>query len=658
MKAVQGYHLVAMLLVALFLAVTAGCGGGGSSIGGVVNLGSGNAKAAIQMSTQSLAINDSATVTATFTDASGKAIANLPVTFTTTLGSLNPASGAATTDAAGAATMQLLAGSTAGAGSVTATATVNGSTVTAIQTFAVALPALSLVGPTLGLSTLQPGGTTGVSVTVTDANGTPYPTPVDVTFSSLFAGQGKATLISPVRTVNGVAASTYTAAGGVGTDTITVSVAGATATATLTVNGPVANSISFVSAAPKNISLRGMGGVGASETSTVVFKVLDVNGNPKSSQLVDFTLNTTVGGLALTADSASSAADGTVSTTVKSGIVATPIRVTATIRGSSPPIATQSDLLVVSTGIPAQDGFSLSVVTLNPETYNVDGVTDVFTARLADHFGNPVPDGTAVYFTAQSGSIDPSCTTVTGACSVTWRSQGTRPADGQSAILAYAVGEESFVDLNGNGVADAGTCVPSNPLESAQCGEFIDTTQAYRDDAHTGIYETSDPFIDFNGTGKVDRDGIFNGILRPASVTGFRTKHVFSNNVIVMSTSGATIKIVSVNGAPNGTTINPATGNPLVPAASYILVSVQDQNLLKNNPMPSGTTVVFGAAGGTCLAIDSTTTSYTVPNTTVGPGYYYTVVTNSCATGKSGIINITVTSPGGVITRYPLSVSW
>lgn len=646
-------HLLNFSVLSMVVALTAGCGGSGSN--SVVNLNPAPTAvtATVKIDKSALAINETALVTAKYVSASGKPLANQAVTFTTTLGALSPSGGIATTDATGSASIQLLPGSTPGSGFVTATTTVDSAKVSKSVSFSVALPPITISTPIVGITTpLPPGGSTGITVTLKDASGALFMTPVDVSFTSNFATAGTATLVSPVTTVNGVASSTYTAAGGVGTDTITVSAGGTGVTATVTVSGPVANSISFVSATPKNIMLKGMGGVGGSETSTVLFKVLDVNSQIKVGQTVDFTLNTTVGGLSLTADSASSDASGMVSTIVKSGIVSTPIRVTATIRGSATPISTQSDQLVVSTGIPAQDGFSLSVVTLNPESFNIDGVTDLFTARLADHFGNPVPDGTAVYFTAQSGSVDPSCTTTNGACSVTWRSQGLRTPDGRAAILAYAVGEESFIDVNGNGFADAGVCKNADPLVSAKCGEYTDTTQAYRDDAHTGKYESSDPFIDFNRSGKVDRDNVFNGILRPTTVSGSLTKHVFSNNVIVMSTSGAVIKPIDATGQ-----IAPATGNPLVAATSVIGITVQDQNTIRNNPVASGSKITF-SAGSSCLSIDAGASTFTVPNTTSAPLFYSTSVTNKCAAGGSGLVTVTATSPGGLVTYQYLTLNW
>jgi hypothetical protein len=136
-----------------------------------------------------------------------------------------------------------------------------------------------------------------------------------------------------------------------------------------------------------------------------------------------------------------------------------------------------SDQLVVSTGVPEQNSFSLSAAIKNVEGGQFNGCTaptgTAITARLADHFHNPAPDGTAVSFTAEGGSIDASCltgliqttqpdgTSVTqkgtpGECSVRFCAGNPRPADGRVTILAYALGEESFVDSNGNNRYDAG----------------------------------------------------------------------------------------------------------------------------------------------------------------------------------------------------------
>lgn len=319
----------------------------------------------------------------------------------------------------------------------------------------------------LGVSTLSAGGSTGVTANLVDANGSPYTTSTDVTFTSTCVSQGSATLTSPVTTTTGTANSTYVAIGCAGTDTITATatVGGSTisASASITVQAATLGSIQFVSATPTNIALKGTGGAGLSETSTVVFKVLNSVGGPVAKQKVNFAIDTEVGGLSINPASGETDATGLVQTIVQAGTIPTPVRVTATLEGTNPPIATQSDRLTVTTGIPSQRNISLSIETLNPEAWRIDGVKVPVTMRIADRFNNPVPDGTAVTFTAEGGSIGGSCTTVKGACSVDWVSQDARPADGRVTIMASVSGEESFIDADGNGTLNDPQPSPAKP---------------------------------------------------------------------------------------------------------------------------------------------------------------------------------------------------
>lgn len=584
-----------------------------------------------------LQFNEATTVAASFKKSDGTPAIGISVNFSTTLGIITPANGIAVTDGNGTATVQLTAGTISGKGQVTASATVDGKQFTKTGLFDVTLPPLKLSEITLGLpplTALSYGGSTSVSVKVMQSDGvTPYTgQEVDVAFASTQASQSppQATITPTVRTVNGVATVTYQATTATGNDTVTASIAGDSKTATIAITPLSATSISFVSASPTNIGLKGMGGAGIQETSTVTFKVLDTTGQPKSGQQVDFTLNTSVGGLSLTSASASTQADGTVSTIVQAGVVATPVRVTATLRGTT--IVTQSDQLVVSTGVPAQDGFSISIQTLNTESWNTDGVQDLVTARLSDHFHNPVPDGTAVSFTTSGGSIQPSCTTSKGSCSVTWTSQAPRPANGRARILAYAVGEEAFIDLNGSGLADL--------------GEFTDTSEAFRDDDESGARNPNETFIDFNGGGVFNPpDGLYNGVLQGPLYTGApKSKHVFGNTTLVMASSAAQI----ANSC--GSSIAVALGG-----STSCSIAVDDLN---GNTMPVGTKVAFSYTE-VVSAIKLTSDDYIFPNTSAHSGVILNVLLTDDGTAPvgRGVLKVTVTSPSGVVTTRNYSVN-
>ena len=642
-----------------------GCSGSGSSSSQnttpVQAPYSGSVAGSVTVANTALQFSETTSVSATFKKTDGTPASGININFSTTLGIITPASGISVTDANGTATVQLTVGATPGQGQVTASATVDNKQVTKTGLFSVSLPPLKLSAISLGLSTLSYGGSTSVSVTVTDADGTAFiGQEVDVTFSSTQAASGKATITSPVRTVSGVATVTYQATTVTGSDTITAAIVGDSKTATITVNPLNAGSISFVSALPTTIGLKGMGGAGILETSVVTFKVFDTSGTPKANQPITFSLNTKIGGISMLGSepigsgnpvTSSTGQDGIATIIVQSGTIATPVRVTATLQGTSPLIATQSDQLVVSTGVPAQDGFSISIANLNTESWSTDGVQDKVTARLSDHFHNPVPDGTAVYFTTSGGSIQPSCTTIGGACTVTWTSQNPRPImpgsptglpstgaknDGRAVILAYAVGEEAFVDTNGNGVADL--------------GEFTDTTGAFRDDNENGVLDVNEPFIPFNQTGVFDqKDGKYNGILQNAvdiAANVPRSKHVFSNSVIVMSST--------VSGTVSFTPSSVALATSSSITTSVLTLVVTDVN---GNVMPAGTVISVAGAGGAVSSSFSTTVPNTI-NKSFGASSFAVPVTCTSLTSGTSALTVSVRAPSGQSTIYSMLITY
>ncbi|MPY21649.1 hypothetical protein [Shewanella sp. YLB-07] len=471
------------------------------------------------------------------------------VTFDSPIGDLPIKS--AVTDSEGKATVDIYAGSSLGAGEVTATLSTNevGTTIIVVGATNVVMGSGSpLVEGVAEVSTtnLSAGGTATISVLIQDDKGNPFTQPVDVKFSSTCATKNpaQAQISSPVSSSNGVATSTYLAQGCVGEDQINVTAdaGGISLSAIGTINVLQANvgSIVFITAEPENIGILGTGGI---ESSIVKFKVLDRNSNPVSNQNVLFELNTNIGGVDLSPDEATTNNEGIVQTVVTTGTVATSVRVTATVDDNSTPvISSQSKQLIISTGIPDQDSFSLSAVMLNAEGWDRDGTEVAVTARMADAFNNPVPDGTTVSFTTEGGAIEDACQTVNGVCSVKWISQLPRPEGqslfdeaglqihnptalrkchvlkvnetdleevcdllddnqtrvygnfyeqqygGRATISAIAIGEESFPDLNGNGRFDEN-----------EVNEFLTGTNV------TGEpFDLNDAFNDYN------EDTIFN----------------------------------------------------------------------------------------------------------------------------------------------------
>jgi len=569
-----------------------------------------------------------ATVRATVRDALGVAVPSVVVTFTTNtaLATLVPASGTALTDATGTATVGLTAASltAAGAATLTATSQVGITAVTGSIGYSVGAANVTITNFAFGTNPLSAFGTTSVSVTV-NSNGVPVTSPQTVTFSSPCAGSGKAVLTPSVLTgAGGVAIASYRDNGCGGTDVVTASVSGiANASSTLTVAAPTTGSIQFVSAIPTSITLKGTGGAGRQESSQVIFKVVDTGGNPIGGKAVTFSLSTAVGGITLTNTTATSdAITGQAVVTVNSGTISTPVRVLATtVSSSGITLSTQSDQLTITTGIPDQDSFSVSATILNIEGRDFDGTTTVVTARAADHFSNPVPDGTAVNFIAEGGSIVSFCSTAGGACSATMTSQALRPSNGRVTVLAYAIGEESFTDLDGDGLADKVNSITGTTELIDANRVATDMGEAFVDYNENGSRDANEPFIDFNSNLAFDApDGNYNGVLcndttgtsSPGTCSASKSIHVRRNVVVVFSGSIPAVQPTDASGTPmpqiNLTTCTAGTAFPSPAPTQTVLVTITDVN---GNLMPAGTTVAFSTNNGKII---SAPTSFTVPN--------------------------------------------
>lgn len=501
----------------------------------------------------------------------------------------------------------------------------------------------------LSATTLAAGGSASLTVTFVDQNSALVPDQITVNFTSACVAGGLANIVeSQVETTTGSATATYSATGCSGDDeiTATANVDGASLRASSTVNVAAATvgSIEYVSADPTNIGLRGTGGAGRQETSTVRFRVTDSTGGPVANADVNFSLNTTVGGIALTPTSAVSDAQGFVQTVVSAGTAATSVRITATVAGSSPVIATQSNQLTITTGIPDNDSVSLSVECQNIEAWNTDGVIVPTTIRLSDRYNNPVPDGTAVTFTIEGGQIGGSCITETtqdngsGVCSVSFASQSPRPPNGRVTLLASAIGEESFTDVDSNGIFNGSDVAD-------EIGE------PFQDDNENGIYDSGEVFRDFNNNGLRDDATAafyagFNGLLcdsATAICSANETLFVSDSNVILMSAGSASI------------TDNQGGAIDVSGGAITVVATIGDfkGNGTTPQPLPAGTTIDATTSNGTLVG----PRSYTVPCTSFdGPlDYGFTVEPDN--TSDSGLLSIEVTSPAGIVTFYNVSVT-
>jgi hypothetical protein len=311
-------------------------------------------------------------------------------------------------------------------------------------------------------------------------------------------------------TSSGEASVTYEARGCSGSDTVTFRLYAVSedgektgsalhaATVQLDIEPPEVGAINFASAEPNAISVSNIANASLPKFSQITFIVVDNNNNPIAGKTVNFELTNNAGGISLSLNSGVTNESGEVVATIRSGTThaVTSVKATTTANDGST-IGTESSPVSVTTGLPREDRFSLSVSVFNPGAFNVDNVEVEVTASASDAFGNPVPDGTVFNFAAESGRIGSRCTTEneSGSCSVTWSSSGDRPsADavhptlrtvneriGMTTIVAYSLGESGFTDQNANYVFDV----------SPNVEPFTSYAEA---------------FLDSNNNGQLDRD--------------------------------------------------------------------------------------------------------------------------------------------------------
>lgn len=503
----------------------------------------------------------------------------------------------------------------------------------------------------LGIETISSGGSTGVSGTLVDSSGSLVNESYDVEFTSTCVENDQATINTPRSSIDGEFQTTYSASGCSGSDTIEATVALSeeetiTATASVQIEPADLGSISFLSADPQNIGLRGMGGAGRTETSLVSFQVRDVTGAGIQGRDVNFSLSTAVGGIELTSDSATSDEEGNVSTTIVAGTVPTPVRVNAEVANTG--ISTQSELVTISTGIPEDNGVSLSADCWNVEALDEDGVDITLTMRLRDRFSNPVPDGTQVQFSSEGGLVESSCVTEDSACTVTWTSQNPRPGDGRSSLLAYLIGEESFVDMNGDGVYGQ---------PEVTSGTLLDTGEPYRDDNESGDFNpgTDGFFFDFDQSGdRTDPNGVFDGALCGVNENdAFRQGNcgesqapIGAQGLIIMSGSEAYIEVTD----QNGNNLYNAANQPFDVSANGAAIDVRVFDI-NDNPMACGTEVAIDIDVGS--AEDPTTQpvggGYAIGGHSV-PFYFSSSDPDTQETGR---LRIEVTTPSGTTSIFP-----
>lgn len=446
---------------------------------------------------------------------------------------------------------------------------------------------------------------------------------------------------------------------------------------------------------------------------------------PLAGITVNFDLTNILGGITLVNTSAVTDSNGLVEVEVLSGNVATSTLVTATFDAAAAGSASQlqtatSNQIVIGTGLPDQNSVSLSTELFRvPQARDIDGIQVAITVRLADKFNNPVADGTSAVFTTEYGAIDSSCLTgvsngaryqslrdtsipLRGTCTVLWISQAPRfpvfnqdlikttEDDGifscpshtgsfgpcpddfgairgmRSTVTVTIVGEEYFIDANGNGIYDEGETFQNlpeaftdhnedgvyTPFAGPNCGP----PSSDEDCAAAGLAEE---FIDFNGDGdystNVDPntgEGVYNGSLCPVEGDGVYCSrdllNVRADLVLTLSAIDGNLEVLIAN-----TRFNPRRATDRITEGDQHVLYIAD---IFNNAPGAGTTISLSTSGDCALL---TPESFTVPDSAAPGAFAITASVEGDGGGGQLIVSSESPDAGGptVVRSLPCVTS-
>jgi hypothetical protein len=376
---------------------------------------------------------------------------------------------------------------------VTAAAAVSGEPLTQSMDLQISSGTVELSALSIAPSSVQKGQSVNVSLSVAVNGATASSNSVSVEFTS---SCGVATPEQSVVDSTGRASAVIQTATQ-GDCIVSATAAGKTMAGNYVVTAPPITGLQFVGASPSVIYQQGSPGV---NTSQVTFKVIDSTGNPVSGVAVDASLTNLDGGINFCGSpaTATSNGDGLLVFSVCGGTLPATVQVRAAI-ANIPAKYTDSNILTIQTGLPTQRFFDISASRFNIWvggyfTNRFNGNKTSISVFAADRQGNPVPDGTPITLVAEGGQLNSaglsSCIVSAGRCSVDLVGQdyrpmgsgasGGEPRPGRVTVLAFADGEEYFIDANFNNRYDDGELFEDLGVPYLDKDESLDFAASYR----------------------------------------------------------------------------------------------------------------------------------------------------------------------------------
>ncbi|MEX1160997.1 MAG: hypothetical protein WEA79_09100, partial [Balneolaceae bacterium] len=429
---------------------------------------------------------------------------------------------------------------------------------------------------------------------------------------------------------------------------------------------------------------------GGTTSTTFTFQVQDSAGrnlDSGSAVEVEFSIvSGPGGGENITPTSATTDAQGRITSNLNAGNSAGVVQIQAQVKGTT--ITSKPVAVTIHGGFPDADHFTLEPITdTNIEGFDRNGVEITYKARLGDEFSNPVKPGTAVYFETTGGVIegsDAQNTDATGYVEVILFAGNPRPADGKGVVTATTTDKNGadiskttpfifstskaditmdFTELElapgeGQSVGYTVTDLNGNPMASGTTIEIVSSNnfEVSGTTSHTmsNELETGTLITDFDF--RIRATDNFSGSEKITVVVTSPSGAVTSNQDLEVSSTGGGVSgppaepaALLLNNLQRDAINIAATGGNINTAFTFQVVDSAGRALDSENPVDVNFSITKGPDGGEGISPEMVTTNSTGRATA-----------NLFSGNKAGTVMIEASvtrNDGSLITSQPVAVA-
>ena len=592
---------------------------------------------ALVAANSSILVSTSTVLSATVLDTGGQPISGAAVSFATNGGTLTSATG--TTNVSGVATTTLTAGTATQAATVRASASnVSGSAVVNITSGTAAV-----VGINAMPNTVKPGGTSILTVAVTDANGNAVANePVNLTFTASGSGTPSLSAVSGTTNANGLLVVSYTAGANAGSDSISARTSTGVIKPTTIIVSVDAIVIGSITSSANN------GSIPVGGNTVIRARVLDNTGLVVPNATVLF--STTAGTLS---GATPTDVNGIASVSLTAGNEVLTATVSASISGFTGTAPVNFTAGAANT----------VVVSAAPGSVKPGGTSSI-SAYVVDANNNPVAGETVTFSIPVKGSGQPTLlaatamTSINGLASVTYTAGTGTGVDTVAAVTSTGKSGSTNIAVDPNATVVSGIALVSGATTLPADGSSTATLRAtvmsgaspavgvtVTFAASGGGLSATSAVTDASGNAQVTLTSpIHTGTI---AVTAMASGFVASQSLSIVAGPPSAAKFVL---SANPTTVN--AGGP-----STLTAIVLDAN---DNPVV-GQTVTFSiktnTSGGSMTAATATTNASGIALGTYTGGNTLGVDTLQAALVGGLTTTASVTVSGGTLNALSIATS-